>query len=289
MRIGCIGLGRIGLMICRKLADAGHDLIVHDVEPQSVARALSIEGAHQASCPAETAAQSEAVMISVPGPAEDAEVMLGPSGVLAGARAGLLIVDTTTSAVAQSRDLARQAAERGLDYLDAPMSIAQQGDAAETLTIMTGGEPRAFERARPLLECFATHVRHVGPSGSGTAIKLINQAIYVTYLAAFAEGLALGERAGFTRDVPLDVLATSAAGNPRIAGKYGEIRGLSNDRFAIDSALRYLGLGREAFSNIGPATPTIDAATASLGAASKLGLGEKDVIVARHDYLSRDA
>ena len=164
--------------------------------------------------------------------------------------------------------------------------MAEQNHAGGNRTVMVGGDREAFVRALPLLELIATHVHYVGASGFGTAAKLINQSIYVTYLAAFAEGLALGERSGLGRDILLDVLSTSAAGSPRIASKFDEIRGLSADRFAIGSALRYLALGQEAFPHVASLTPVINAAMASLRDAAALGLGGEDIIVARHRYLN---
>ncbi len=286
MRVGFIGLGRIGLPMCQELARAGHAMLVYDVKPEAINKATALCGARSASNGADVAAQSDVVVISVSGPSESELVMVGTDGVLAGGSRGLLVIDTTTSAVAQSQDLSRRAAEAGIDYLDAPVSVTEQNHAGGNRTVMIGGDREAFVRALPLLESIATHVRYVGASGLGTAAKLINQSIYVTYLAAFAEGLALGERSGLGRDVLLDVLSTSAAGSLRIASKFDEIRGLSADRFAIDSALGYLALGQEAFPHVAHAAPVINAAMASLRDAAARGVGGEDIIVARHKYLT---
>jgi 3-hydroxyisobutyrate dehydrogenase-like beta-hydroxyacid dehydrogenase len=285
MRVGFIGLGRVGLPMCQELARAAHAMLVYDVRPEAINKATALCGAKSAKTGADVAARSDAVLISVAGPSESALVMLGADGVLAGGSRGLLVIDTTTSAVAQSQDLSRRAAEVGIDYLDAPVSLTEHNYGRGNRTVMVGGDRGAFVRALPLLESIATHVHYVGASGLGTAAKLLNQSIYVTYLAAFAEGLALGERSGLDRDILLDVLSTSAAGSPRIASKFDEIRGLSGDRFAIDSALRYLALGQEAFPHVALVAPVINAATASLRDAAARGAGGEDIIVARHRYL----
>ena len=288
MRVGFIGLGRIGAPMAQRLAQGGHELFVFDIRDEAMREAAARCGARAVRSPAEAAAAADAVVISVPGPKEDVEVMLGAQGVLAGARAGLLVVDATTVTVKLSRDHAARCRERRVDHLDAPVSVAQRPDITGTLTVMAGGERSAFERARSILECMGSRVHHVGASGAGTAVKLINQSILVAYMAAFAEGLARGEALGIPRDLILDILDPSAAGSPVIATKYDEIRGRSDKRFAVDSAVRYLAMAQESAQQLWLDTPVLDAALASLRAAAGEGLGADDLIVARHRY-HRDA
>jgi 3-hydroxyisobutyrate dehydrogenase-like beta-hydroxyacid dehydrogenase len=273
--------------MAERLARAGHELRVHDLRAQAMAEATARFGGEAVNSPAEAAAQSEAVVISVTGPDADSEVMLGAKGILAGARGGLIVADTTTVSVPMSRKHAQLCSEKNIEYLDAPISASQRGEGAGTLTIMVGGERRAFEQALSLLRCIGPRVHHVGPSGCGTAIKLINQSILVAYMAAFAEGLARGESMGIALDALLDVLDTSAAGSPTASTKYDEIRGRSNKRFPIDNAIGYLRLTNEGDSPCVTQTPVLDAALRSLQNAAQAGLGGEDVIVARHAYLDK--
>jgi 3-hydroxyisobutyrate dehydrogenase-like beta-hydroxyacid dehydrogenase len=286
MRIGCIGLGRMGGPMSRNLAKAGHDLVVFDVRPEAI-KAAADYGAAPAATPREAAAQADAVLISVPGPEEDDEVLLGRDGVLAGARDGLLVIDTTTITVDQSRKLALRCRERGVDYLEAPVSGAPHGAVAGTLTVMAGGEEATFARALLVLRSIGSNIRLIGPSGCGMAIKLINQAVYVSYMSVFAEGLALGEAVGISLDTLLDVLGSSAAGHPMIATKYDEIRGLAKTGFAVERAMLFMDLARDSFDSVSLATPVIDAAAASLRQALDRGLHAKDLIVARNEYLTK--
>jgi 3-hydroxyisobutyrate dehydrogenase-like beta-hydroxyacid dehydrogenase len=286
MRIGCIGLGRMGGPMSRNLARAGHDLIVFDVRPEAM-KAAAEYGARSAATPREAAARADALLISVPGPQEDDTVMLGADGVLAGARAGLLVIDATTITVEQSRALARRCREHGVDYLEAPVSGAPHGAVAATLTVMAGGDEATFARALPILRSIGSNIALIGPSGCGTAIKLINQAIYVSYMSAFAEGLALGEALGISLDTLLDVLGSSAAGHPMIATKYDEIRGLKTTGFALERAMLFMDLARDSFEDVELSTPVIDAAAASLRQALGRGLRGKDIIVARNEYLAK--
>jgi 3-hydroxyisobutyrate dehydrogenase-like beta-hydroxyacid dehydrogenase len=268
----------------RNLARAGHELIVFDVNQAALAAAVAA-GARQAVSAADAAARAEAVFVSVPGPEHDEEVMLGADGILAGAQTGLLVIDTTTVTVPLSRRLAALAAGAGIDYLEAPVSGAPHGAEAGTLTVMAGGGEAVFARARPLLECIGANIRLIGESGCGTAIKLINQAVYVSYMAVFAEGLALGEEAGIALDTLLEVLGSSAAGHPMIEQKYDEIRGIKNTGFAIERALLFMELAHDAFGDSRYSTPVIDAANASLRRAAAKGLADKDLIIARKQYL----
>jgi 3-hydroxyisobutyrate dehydrogenase-like beta-hydroxyacid dehydrogenase len=284
MQVGFIGLGRMGRPMSHSLAKAGHRLVLCDARHEAAAELAASSGAAHAATPAEIAQACEVAIISVPGPAESAAVLLEPGGLLDAARPGFLVVDMTTNTVPHSRDMARRATARGIDYLDAPVS---RGNGSGELTIMVGGEANAVERARPLLEAIAATVCFVGPSGAGTAAKLVNQAVYVAYMAAFAEGLALAESFGIPLEAALRALGRASAGDPLITTKYEEIRGLSDRRFPIASALRYLDYADEAFATLGSAKPVIDAAAASLRDAVTRGLGGDDLVVGRHGYLTR--
>jgi 3-hydroxyisobutyrate dehydrogenase-like beta-hydroxyacid dehydrogenase len=285
MRIACIGLGRMGGPMSRNLAKAGHQVVVFDLSAPATKAAADYSTT--ATSAREAAAQADVVLISVPGPQEDDEALLGRDGVLAGARKGLLVIDATTITVEQSRALARRCSEQGVDYLEAPVSGAPHGAVAGTLTVMAGGDQATFDRALPILRSIGSNIRLIGPSGCGTAIKLINQAIYVSYMSVFAEGLALGEAVGISLDTLLDVLGTSAAGHPMIATKYDEIRGLKKTGFALDRCMLFMDLARRSFEGIGLTTPVIEAAAASVQHGLERGLHAKDIIVARNEYLPR--
>jgi 2-hydroxy-3-oxopropionate reductase len=286
MRIGCVGLGRMGGPMSRNLAKAGHEVLVFDVSAGAM-KALAETGAVPAASPRELAAKVDAIIISVPGPEQDTEVVLGPDGILAGAKAGLLVIDTTTITVDQSRALMRSCREKGVDYLESPVSGAPHGAMAGTLTVMAGGDEATFERALPILRCIGSNIKLIGPSGCGMALKLINQAVYVSYMSIFAEGLALGEKTGIPLETMLDVLGSSAAGHPMIATKYDEIRGLKKTGFAIERCMLFMDLAQQSFEAGDVSTPAISAVTSSLQHALALGVGADDIIVARNKYLKR--
>ncbi|HXP74085.1 MAG TPA: NAD(P)-dependent oxidoreductase [Stellaceae bacterium] len=284
MRTGFIGLGRMGRPMSQSLVDAGYQLTLCDARTETAAEAARAYGAAQAATPAEIARRCDVAVISVPGPEEVETILFGAEGLVDAAKPGFLVIDMTTNTVSTSRDFYARARAAHVDYLDAPVS---RGNGTGKHTVMVGGDPAAFERARPLLEAIAATVCHIGPTGSGTATKLVNQAVYVAYMAAFAEGLAMAEAFGVPLEAALAALGRASAGDPLIMTKYGEIRGLVDKRFAVASALRYLDYADEAFGGLDTAKPVIDAAAVSLRAAVAKGLGGEDIIVGRHGYLAR--
>ncbi len=287
MKVGFIGLGRMGAPMAKHLATAHFTLSLFDRRAEAAASLAAELSARALTDPAQVAKESTVVVLSLPGYEQVAGVMTGPGGILDGAAPGLIVVDTTTVSIAQSRDLARQSLERGVHYLDAPVSGAPIGITAAdagTLTIMVGGRHEAFLEVEPVLASIGGNVRWVGPSGAGSAIKAINQAVYITYMTAFAEGLAIGEALGISTDNLLDTLGTAAAGNPTISTKYEELKGRSNKAFAVDSAVRYFDILEDGSRDLPLLTPVFDATQRSLQDAAKQSLGASDLVIARHRY-----
>lgn len=287
MRIGFIGLGKMGGGMARNIVKKGHSLVVCDLNAGAVTGLTGL-GATAAATPAQLAAQIDAVMLSLPNEAADEAVLWSADGLFAKPGKSLLVIDMTTLSVERSKDYAARVKQAGGAYVEAPISGGPVGAAAGTLAVMAAGEPGAVEKARVLLDCIATSVVHVGPAGSGTAIKLINQMIYVSYMAAFAEGLALGEALGMPLETLLGVLGPSMAGRPVIENKFDEIRGLAKTGFPTKNALHYLDLAAKDFATVPSMTPVIDAARASLTEAVRRGVTMEDLMVARKKYLSPD-
>ncbi len=285
MRVGFIGVGRMGRLMSQRLAEAGYELVLCDSRREVAAELAQSYRGSAVATPAEIASGCEAAILSLPGPAESEAVIRGAGGLLDAAAPGFLVVDMTTTTLSYSREMAQRTAERGVFYLDAPVS---RGNGTGALTVMVGGDEGAFARACPLLEAIAATVCRVGVSGSGTAAKLVNQAVYVTYLAAFAEGLSLAESFGIPLEAALTVLGRASAGDPLITTKYPEIRGQSDQRFPVANALRYLEAVEDAFDTLEDARPVIEAAAASLRNAVAKGVGGDDIIVARRRYLARN-
>ncbi|MGE5469084.1 MAG: NAD(P)-dependent oxidoreductase [Ignavibacteria bacterium] len=190
MKLGFVGLGVIGRPLAEHLLRAGHELGVWARRPDS-AQALVDAGARSFSTPAALAAASEIVFTAVTASADVEAVALGPQGLLEGARPGSLIVDHSTIAPDAARGIAARLAQRGVDFLDAPVSGGGAGARAGTLAIMVGGEAAALERARPLLALYGRSIVHVGASGAGQVAKACNQMTMVATIQACAEAARL--------------------------------------------------------------------------------------------------
>jgi len=210
MRVGVIGLGIMGAPMARNLLRAGHAVTVHS-RTRARIDALVADGATAADSPAAVAAAAEAVITMLPDTPDVEAVLGGPSGVLAGARPGLLAIDTSTIAPDAARVLAARAAAARVALLDAPVSGGEQGAIAGTLSIMVGGDGAAFARAQPIFAALGRQVTHMGGPGQGQMTKLVNQVVGATTLAAVAEGIVLAARAGIDPAAVLRALEGGAA------------------------------------------------------------------------------
>lgn len=209
MKVGMIGLGGMGKPIAECIVRKGFSLTVNDVRQEQV-DALVSKGAESANTPAEVASASDIVIASLPSNAASEEVALDAKGVLAGAKQGDIFIDASTISPGLIRRVHNEAAQKGVGVLDAPVSggIEQRRDG--TLTVMVGGDAATFERAKPLLQAFASNVFHVGEIGSGATVKLINNMLLATNTSALMEGLLLGVKAGLKPEIIRDVLSVSS-------------------------------------------------------------------------------
>ena len=211
--IGYIGLGNMGMPMARNLVAAGHPVVVHDID-SSRAQTLVAEGAAAAGSPAEVASRASVVFSSLPTTRSVEDVVAGPGGILEGGRAAEVYVDMSTIPPAVCGRLGARLAERGIDMLDAPVTGGKAGAAAGTLGIMVGGRASAFERCRPLLDVLGGTVQHFGEAvGAGMHAKLANQIMVGAHLAALAEALAYGKRAGLDLRVLVEILKSGRAGS----------------------------------------------------------------------------
>src|SRR5882724_9197996 len=170
MKIGFIGVGNIGAPIAGQLLAAGHALIVHDLR-RAAATALLDAGAQWSNSPSALAAECDVVATCLPGPTEMEAVCLGPDGIVVHLKPGALYIDHTTNAPALVRRVHAMLAENGVAMLDAPVSGGMEGAQTRDLLVIAGGEPEAFERAKPLLEAIAKRVMYAGGIGTGSIAK----------------------------------------------------------------------------------------------------------------------
>ena len=212
MQLGFIGLGTMGRPMARHLMDGGHDMAVYARRAES-ARPLADAGAAVCPTPAAVAKRSEVVFTMVTGTRDVEQVVLGPDGVVHGARPGTLVIDMSTIDPTATRAIAAQLRERGVDMLDAPVSGGPQGARDAQLIMMVGGPAGAVERARPLFARLGPRVIHLGESGAGQTTKACHQLALLVTAQGTAEALALAGRCGLdverVREVMMGGMASS--------------------------------------------------------------------------------
>jgi 3-hydroxyisobutyrate dehydrogenase-like beta-hydroxyacid dehydrogenase len=205
MRIGFIGTGTMGTSIAGCLVAAGHRPTVCDIRREATG-ALERQGAAVAATPRAVAETSEVVLTSLPGPSEVENAALDPeTGLLAGLAEGGAYIDLTTNAPATIRRLAAASRERGVDFLDAPVS-----GRPPAMTVMVGGDAAVFARCRPLFEAIAKNVFHVGPNGAGCVAKLVTQYLGYTNFIAALEGMLVAAKAGIDLGILAEIVPVSA-------------------------------------------------------------------------------
>ncbi|MBA2247429.1 MAG: NAD(P)-dependent oxidoreductase [Chloroflexia bacterium] len=212
VRVGVIGLGKMGKPMTRNLLAAGFEVTVHNRSGPAVAE-LVAAGAIDGKNPKTVGERCEIVITSLPDPAAVRAVYLERDGLVSQAHAGQVFLDTSTVDPGLSRELNEKVSAKGAAFLDAPVSGGVAGAEAGTLTIMVGGDADAFARATPVLEALGQRLHHVGPSGAGTVIKLANQLLVGINMAAVAEAMVLGVKAGADPEKMLEVLSTSFGGS----------------------------------------------------------------------------
>ncbi len=223
-RIGFIGLGIMGSRMAANVRSAGFPLTVWTHTPGKAARWAAEHDAVAVETPAEVARASEIVVSMVVDGEQVASVLLGEEGAVAGAHDGLLCVDMSTIAPADTRRIGAALAERGVRMLDAPVTGSAPRAEAGTLTIMAGGEAEDFARARPLLEAMGQVIVHVGALGQGEMLKLINNSVGAANAAALAEGLLLARASGLDLDAFAQVLANGSGASAQLDLKAGAMR-----------------------------------------------------------------
>jgi len=204
-----VGLGAIGAPMASHLAEGG-TLTVWNRTTAVADRFAARYSARVAPTPREAAASVDIVVTCLPTSREVEAVLEGPDGLLAGLRRGALLIDCTSGDPAGSRRIAARLAERGIEFVDAPVSGGTNGAEAGTLAVMVGGEAAAFSRARPVLERFGRRIEHVGPVGAGHALKSVNNALLAVNILAAAEGLAALVKAGVPAATALDIVNASS-------------------------------------------------------------------------------
>ncbi len=217
-KIGFIGLGIMGKPMSRNLLKAGYELVVYDIVPALVEE-LAAAGAARGASPKDVAARTDIVITMLPDGPEVEQVILGPDGILDGARPGLIVVDMSSISPLVAQRAGAECARRGVEFLDAPVSGGEPGAINATLAIMVGGEAATFEKVLPVLKAMGSSVTLTGPVGAGNFTKLANQIMVACNIAAMGEALALATKAGLNPEVVFNAVKGGLAGSAVLNAK----------------------------------------------------------------------
>ena len=287
MRIGFIGLGIMGSRMAANLQKHGHSLFVFN-RTREKAEPLVAEGAKWADSAAALALQVEVIITMLAHPDAVEEAALGEDGFLRYPQPGQIWVDCSTVNPSFSRKMAAEAKARNVKFLDAPVTGSKGQAELAKLTFWVGGDKSDLETCRPLLECMGNRIVHCGGPGTGASLKMVMNQLLGTTMAAFAEGLVLGESLGLDRQVLFEALLGAPVAAPFLALKRERIETGNYEpaEFPLRWLQKDLHLAALSAYETGAAMPLTNAAKELYRLAIRDGRGSED-FSAIYDYLAR--
>jgi len=237
MKTAFIGLGVMGFPMAGYLARSGHEVTVYN-RTASKAEAWCREyGGQAAATPGEAAQNAELVFSCVGNDDDVREVLLGSDGVIAAIPGGSIVIDHTTASATIAREISALAAEKSVGFLDAPVSGGQAGAESGQLTVMVGGDTSDFERARPVIDCYAKAITLIGPVGSGQLAKMVNQICIAGVVQGLAEGLHFAKKSGLDPAIVIESISKGAAQSWQMENRW---QTMVNDEFDFGFAVDWM-------------------------------------------------
>jgi len=217
-KIGFIGVGIMGKPMAKNLINAGYDMIAYDVIEEALNEIVEY-GANRGTSPKNVAENSDMIFTMLPNSPQVKEVVLGEKGVIEGVRKGQILVDMSSIAPLASQEIARKLEEKGVEMLDAPVSGGEEKAKSGTLAFMVGGKREVFEKCKDILAVMGGSVTLVGDIGAGQTTKLANQVIVALNIAAVAEAMVLGKKAGVDPEKIFNAIKGGLAGSKCLEDK----------------------------------------------------------------------
>ncbi|SOC11766.1 NAD(P)-dependent oxidoreductase [Rhodobacter maris] len=255
-RLAFLGLGVMGFPMAGHLAAKGHTVKVYNRTPAKAEAWVARHGGTMAASPAEAAAGADFVMACVGNDDDLRAVCLGETGAFAGMRPGAIFVDHTTVSAKVTRELAAEAAARGLGFVDAPVSGGQAGAENGALSVMCGGDAACYAAAEPVIAAYAKICRRLGESGAGQMAKMCNQIAIAGLVQGLAESLHFAQKAGLSIPELVEVISQGAAGSWQMANRAGTMeQGKFDFGFAVDWMRKDLGICLATANETGASLP----------------------------------
>lgn len=276
MKVGFIGLGIMGKPMCKNVIKAGYDVVILDRHVDVTAEFLAL-GAKSAKTPKEVASEVDVVITMLPNSPQVKEVVLGPNGVIEGAKPGLIVIDMSSIAPLASREIATKLAEKGIEMLDAPVSGGEPKAIDGTLSVMVGGKQEVFDKCYPVMKTMAASVVRVGDIGAGNVTKLANQVIVALNIAAVSEAFVLAAKAGVEPELVYQAIRGGLAGSAVLDAKAPMMMDRKFDPgFRINLHIKDLNNVLETSHEIGVPLPLTAAVMEIMQALKTDNLGQAD-------------
>ena len=276
-RIGFVGLGTMGAAMAANLRRAGFEVTAWNRTPGRADELVALGGT-EAGSPADVARASDVVVVCVSDTPDVEAVVLGPHGVGEGIASGGLVIDCSTISPAATAHIAETLRERGVGFVDAPVSGGSEGAKQATLTIFVGGEPADAERARPILEAMGRTITHFGPAGSGQAVKAVNQVVIAGAYLGVAEGIVLALKAGLDAEAVAAALGGGAARSWVLENRSGRM--IDNEYplgFRTSLHLKDLAIALDLARSVGATLPVAGLAAQLESGLVARGRGDEDM------------
>lgn len=278
MKAAFIGLGVMGYPMAGHLQNAGVDVCVYNRTAEKAQRWVEEYKGSMADTPAAAASGCDIVLCCVGNDDDVRQVLLGDDdGALSAMHSGALLVDHTTASATLARELNQAAAEKGVGFLDAPVSGGQAGAENGVLTIMVGGEEAQYEAAKPAFESYSKFSKLLGPVGSGQLAKMVNQVCIAGLVQGLAEGLNFAMKAGLDGQALVETISKGAAGSWQMDNRYETM--LSDQYefgFAVDWMRKDLGIAIDEAKNNGAELPVAELVDSYYAEVQEMGGGRWD-------------
>lgn len=276
-RVAFLGTGIMGSRMAANVVVGEFEVKVWNRTREKAEAVAELSGAGVADTPAEAAEGADAVITMVVDSPEVEAVLFGENGAAPALNKGALVIDMSTIAPKAVQSIGQRLGERGIHFMDAPVSGSSPKAEDATLTIMAGGSEEDFKRALPLLESMGELIVHCGPLGHGQMVKLLNNTLAATNAAVLAEAIAVAEKAELDLDALIKVVAASSGNSTMVQLKAGPMMEHKYEPlFKLDHMLKDVRHCLNAAQELGSRTPVAEAAKSLYEAASTLGKGDED-------------
>ena len=277
-KVAFLGLGVMGYPMAGHLkTKGGHDVTVYNRTFAKAEAWAKQHGGHAAKTPREAAKDCDFVFACVGNDDDLRSVVLGPDGAFAGMKKGAIFVDNTTASAEVARELYAKAHELGLEFIDAPVSGGQAGAENGALTVMCGGDAKAYATAEPVITAFAKAVKLLGPSGAGQLTKMVNQICIAGVVQGLAEGIAFAKRSGLDAEAVIEAISKGAAQSWQMENRYKTMNANTYTfGFAVDWMRKDLGICLEEARRNGAHLPMTALVDQFYGDVQEMGGGRWD-------------